>query len=54
MNCLIDHTVNYYLEKGKKLDVIKRYIRMKYRIHIDRNALRSRLENLRQKNVRIA
>lgn len=46
MNCLINNIAKYYTEKGRKLEVIRRYLRMKYRINIDSNALKSRIESL--------
>jgi hypothetical protein len=39
MNCVIDTLINHQLKKGRKLDVLKRYLRMRYRINIDEMAL---------------
>ena len=46
MNCLIDNALMTNLKKGKKLDVIRRYIRMKYRISIDHAAMLKRIKYL--------
>lgn len=46
MNCLIDKSLSYSLKKGKKAEVIRRYIRMKYRIHMDLKSLKERLKYL--------
>ena len=46
MNCVINNTVDRYLASGRRLDVIARYIRMKYRIHIDASALRQRVKSM--------
>lgn len=45
MSCVIDATTRYYLAKGKKLEVIARYLKMKYRISIDVSVLRKRVSN---------
>ena len=42
MNCVIDTLINHQLKKGRKIDVLKRYLRMRYRIKIDDLALRKR------------
>ena len=43
MNCVIDNVISMYLPKGKKLDVIKRYLQMRYRIHMDMASLKERI-----------
>ena len=43
MNCIINDTIQHYLNRGKKVDVIKRYIRMKYKISIDLTSLNERI-----------
>lgn len=46
MECIIDQTIRYYLKKGKKLEAIRRYLRMKYRITMDIQALKRRMESV--------
>ncbi len=43
MNCLINQTIDRYLRNGRKLEVISRYIRLKYRVNIESSALTKRL-----------
>ncbi len=47
MNCIIDNVIQYYAGKGKRSDVIRRYLRMKYHINIDHSALKARIRDLR-------
>lgn len=54
MNCLIDKTIDRYHARGKKMEVIKRYIRMKYRISIDTAVLKARLEQIKPNKLKIA
>ncbi len=44
MNCVINSNIDKYLQKGKKLEVIRRYIRLKYRINIDLTSLKERIK----------
>ncbi len=46
MNCLINQTIDRYARSGRKLEVIARYIRLKYHVHIESSALTKRLELL--------
>ncbi len=46
MNCLINQTIDRYAKSGRKLEVIARYIRLKYRVKIESSALSKRLEML--------
>ena len=46
MNCLIDKSLSYSLKKGKKAEVIRRYIRMTHRIHMDLGSLKKRIKYL--------
>lgn len=48
MNCIIDKSILRFLKQGEKAEVIRRYIRMKYRIDIDLPTLNARVKNLRQ------
>lgn len=43
VTCLITKTTKHYLAKGKKIEVIARYLRMRYKISIDLNVLRKRV-----------
>lgn len=54
MNCLIDKTINKYYSQGKKVEVIKRYIRLKYRISLDAEVLKARLKELKPKSLKVA
>lgn len=54
MNCLIDNTINRYAAKGKRAEAIKRYIKMKYRINIDTEAIKKRLQNLNPSKIELA
>jgi tRNA(Ser,Leu) C12 N-acetylase TAN1 len=53
MNCIINQTVKDALEKGKKFDVVSRYIRLKYRIKIDAASIKQRAKALRVKNFEL-
>ena len=50
MNCLIDTVVEDYRKKGKSLEAIRDFIKSRYRITIELNALRKRLELLNIQN----
>ncbi len=43
MNCIINQTIDKYLKKGKKSDVILRYIQIKHRIKIEHAVLTRRM-----------
>lgn len=43
MTCIINAAITQYLSKGKRLEVIARYLKMKYKISIDPNVLRKRV-----------
>ncbi len=36
----------YFIEKGKTLDVIQRYLRIKYRVIMDEAVLKKRIQGL--------
>ncbi|EMR01292.1 hypothetical protein [Cesiribacter andamanensis] len=44
MNCIIDNTLGKALQRGRKLEAVRRYIRMKYGISIEVDALKKRLQ----------
>jgi hypothetical protein len=46
MNCLIDSTILFLIRKGQKPNVIRRYIRARYKITIDLKALKQRIKRL--------
>ena len=49
MNCLIDNVLKRYLKKGKKIEVIRRYMRLKYHISIDLASLKNRIRSNKMK-----
>jgi hypothetical protein len=42
MNCVINTLINDQLKKERRIDVLKRYLRMRYHIKIDELALKKR------------
>lgn len=46
MNCLINDTIRRYKNKGRKVEVIARYLQMKYRVAIDAAVLKKRMSTL--------
>jgi hypothetical protein len=50
MNDLLDSTILYLIKKGQKPNVIRRYIRAKYKITIDINSLKQRIKRLSVSN----
>lgn len=46
MNCLINKTIYSHLRKGRKLEVIARYVKLKYRVNIDKLSIQKRLQQL--------
>jgi hypothetical protein len=44
MNCLINKTIYSHLRKGRKLEVIARYVKMKYKVNIDKVSIQKRLQ----------
>ncbi len=49
MNCVINNSITDNLRKGKKIEVIRRYIQMKYGISIDVVALKERIKSMNLK-----
>lgn len=49
MNCVINNSIVDNLKKGKKLEVIRRYIEMKYHTNIDLSALKERVKAMNMK-----
>ncbi len=54
MNCLIDSSLTYSLRKGKRAEVIRRYIKMKYRINMDLATVKERIKILSSSNLELA
>lgn len=54
MNCLIDSSLIYSLRKGKRAEVIRRYIQMKYRINMDLIAIKERIKILSSSDMNLA
>ena len=46
MNDIINNAIDFYVRKGRKIEVIRRYIRLKYRVNIDRSAFQERVKNM--------
>jgi hypothetical protein len=49
MNCVINNSIVDNIEKGRRLEVIRRYIQMKYRTSMDMRALKERVKMLNLK-----
>ncbi len=49
MNCVINNVIDTYLSKGRRIEVIRRYIRLKYRISIDLASIKERIKMLNLK-----
>lgn len=49
MNCVINNSIVDNIKKGRKLEVIRRYIQMKYRTSMDMRALKERVKLLNLK-----
>lgn len=46
MNCIINNVIDTYYKRGKKIEVMRRYIKMKYRINIDVPSIRERIRSI--------
>ncbi|UII28186.1 hypothetical protein LVD15_07110 [Fulvivirga maritima] len=46
MNCVIDNSILFHLRQGRKMEVIRRYIKMKYRINMDMATLKKRVKHI--------
>ena len=44
MNCLIDNVLMKYLRKGKKIEVTKRYMELRYQIIVDLETIKKRIK----------
>ena len=47
MNDIINNTIDFYVKQGRQLAVIRRFVRLKYRVNIDKSAFRERVKSLR-------
>jgi hypothetical protein len=45
MQDVIGKIIATYARQGRKLEVLRRYIRIKYRIHLDSEALQNRIKS---------
>lgn len=46
MNDIINNAIDFYVRQGRKIEVIRRYIRLKYRVSIDRSAFYQRVKSM--------
>lgn len=46
MNCIINNVIDTYHRKGKKAEVMRRYIRMKYKVNIDLASIKARIRSI--------
>ncbi len=46
MNDIINNTIDFYVKQGRKIEVIRRYIRLKYRVNIEKSAFKERVKSL--------
>ena len=46
MNDIINNAIDSYVRQGRKIEVIRRYIRLKYKVSIDRGAFNERVKSL--------
>jgi len=46
MNCLINDAIDFNLKRGRKIEVIHRYLRLKYRVQIDNFSIAKRMQAL--------
>lgn len=53
MNCLINETITLYLRKEKKIEVIRRYIRLKYKINMDTESILKRIHSINRDPVQL-
>lgn len=49
MNCVINNSIADNVKKGRKLEVIRRYLQLKYRTSIDMQSLKERIKLLNLK-----
>lgn len=54
MECLINDIIKGSMQKGVKIEVVRRYIRMKYHMNIDLPSLNRRLNNMRNNKMNFA
>lgn len=47
MNDIINNAIDFYVKQGRKIEVIRRFVRLKYRINIDKSAFQERVKSLR-------
>jgi len=49
LNCLINDMIDVYLQKGKKVEAIRKYLQEKYRITMDTTSIQERVRLLQLK-----
>ena len=54
MNCLINDIINWANGKGTRAEVVRRYLRIKYHMNIDPQALDRRINRMGNKEVNLA
>lgn len=54
MNCMINDIINWANVKGTKAEVVRRYLRMKYHMNIDLQALERRFARANKKEINLA
>lgn len=54
MTCLINDTISFYLKREKKIEVIRRYIRIKYKINIDSESLLQRVASYKEGSLQMS
>jgi hypothetical protein len=54
MNCLINNIIKGSIQKGTNIEVVRRYIRIKYHMNIDLKALDRRLKLMRKDSMNFA
>lgn len=47
MQCVINNVLEQARNKNKRLEVISRYIRLKYKIKVDISALKTRIKSIK-------
>lgn len=51
MSCLIDAAIERSVKEGRRIEVIRRFIRLKYRIKMDRDSIVKRIQILKKSPV---
>lgn len=54
MKCVINDIVKWSIRKGTRAEVVRRYLRLKYRTNIDLQSLEKRFNSLKSDDLTIA